>query len=374
MSEKILENLIRQMMEQGGQQVSFGWQGGEPTLMGIDFYKKAFEFQKKYGRSGQVCGNGLQTNGLLIDDAWSVFLHDSRFLVGLSLDGPDHIHDRYRKDRAGNGTWEKVVKARDTMLRHEVEVNALVVVNDYSVQFPEEIYNFHKNNSLNYMQFVPCMETDPGNPLNQTSCSVNPDVYGDFLITLFKRWYQDFINDLPTTFIRWFDSLFYTYAGFPAPECTLVPECGIYTVVEHNGDVYACDFFVEPEWRLGNLENNRLVDLLNSDKQRAFGRIKRQLPEECESCRWLSHCYAGCPKDRQNGRMPAGSNPFCRSFQQFFEYADPILNAMAFKWHERERRKTVLQHIQQSGIEVRRNDLCPCGSGKKFKHCCGRNL
>jgi len=331
MSEAILEEMIRQVMEQGSSPISFGWQGGEPTLMGLPFFEKAVEFQKTYGQ-GQTVGNGLQTNGILLDENWAHFLRENRFLVGLSLDGPQHIHDHYRVFRSGKGTWEQVVDRAKLLLDADVAVNALTVVSDYSAQFPEEIYEFHKSLGLTYMQFIPCVETDSRNPTQAAPFSVSPEQYGHFLKKIFDLWWNDFRNGRPTTSVRFFDSVFYTYVGITPPDCTFYKECGIYVVVEHNGDVYACDFFVEPRWRLGNVMNNRLIDLLNSKKQDAFGKVKVQLPQECLTCPWLKHCWGGCPKDRLRDPRDRGSNHFCRSYQMFFEHADARLRELARVW------------------------------------------
>ncbi len=365
MEDRVLRETVRQVMRAGGQQVSFGWQGGEPTLMGRHFFERAVQYQIRYGRPGQVVGNGLQTNGILIDENWARFLAEAKFLVGLSLDGPQHIHDRYRRMRGGQSSWRRVVRARDLMLNAGVEVNALIVVNDYSVRFAREIYEFHKENGLVHMQFIPCVETDPTDPTRAAPFSVDAEAYGRFLCELFDLWMADFRHGEPTTFIRWFDSLFFTYVGLPAPECTLLEECGVYVVVEHNGDVFSCDFFVEPRWYLGNVLEGRLIDFLNSERQREFGRVKKQLPQECRTCPWLRHCWGGCPKDRLRDPRDQGSNHFCLSYKMFFEHADKRFQELARRW------KAQQEAARARPRKVGRNDPCPCGSGLKYKHCCG---
>ncbi|MBN1996590.1 anaerobic sulfatase maturase [candidate division KSB1 bacterium] len=332
MNDQVLQALVKQVMETGGRQLSFGWQGGEPTLMGLTFFQKVVEYQKKYGSPGQIVGNGLQTNGILIDEKWAGFLHQAKFLVGLSLDGPKHVHDRYRKYLSGKSSWEKVVRARDILLAADVEVNALVVVNDYSVHYVEEIYEYHKTNGLSYMQFIPCVEPDPQDTSRTAPYSVSGEDYGRFLIKLFDLWSADFRQGQPTTFIRWFDSLFFTYVDREAPECTLLPECGVYVVVEHNGGVYSCDFFVEPGWYLGNVLENNLENMLNSNTQKRFGEVKKVLPTECPDCQWLDHCRGGCPKDRQGDPADRGSNHFCQSFKMFFQHADGTFRKLADNW------------------------------------------
>jgi uncharacterized protein len=327
MSEAVLRTTIRQVMQQGGRQVNFAWQGGEPTLMGLPFFEMALQYQARCGRPGQETGNGLQTNGLHIDRQWSRFLAEARFLVGLSLDGPEHIHDRYRRFRSGQGSWQRVTATRDLLCSAGVAVNALIVVNEYSVRYPEEIYAFHKQGGITHLQFIPCLEPDPAQAEGRAAFSVSAEAYGRFLITLFDLWRADFQQGRPTMFIRWFDSLFYTYMGFAAPECTLLPECGVYLVIEHNGDVYSCDFYVDEAHRLGNVSREGLAGLLNSSAQEAFGQTKRAWPETCSACPWLPHCHGGCPKER--GFRADGVNYFCPAWKSFFEYADPYFRRLA---------------------------------------------
>jgi len=338
MSEQVLRTMIKQVMWQGGKQISFGWQGGEPTLMGIPFYERAVEYQVRFGQQGQTVGNGLQTNGVLINEDWAVFLRDAQFLVGLSLDGPAHVHDKYRRFPSGKSSWEHVVKARDILLKKGVAVNALVVVNDHSVKFPREIYEYHKSNGLDHMQFIPCVEPDPSDPGKTADFSVHADAYGRFLCEIFDLWYSDFENGRPTTSVRWFDSLFYTYVGYQAPECTLLKECGVYVVVEHNGNVYSCDFFVEPKWLLGNVLTDKIDEMLNSPLQDKFGKIKTELPKECHTCQWLDFCWGGCPKDRQGDPADKGSNHFCKSYITFFEHADDKMRKLAEDWRREQGR------------------------------------
>jgi uncharacterized protein len=376
MSDAVLEETVRQIMTQGGRELSFGWQGGEPTLMGREFFEKAVEYQKKHGRSGQTVGNGLQTNGLLIDKAWSEFLRDARFLVGLSLDGPQRVHDRYRMDRGGRPTWSRVMKALRLMLENEVDVNAVTVVNDYSARFPEAVYEFHKDSGLRFMQFIPCVELDPSDPEEIAPFSVKPDQFGRFLCEVFDCWVRDFKRGAPTTFVRWFDALFSTYVGLPPAECTLQEECGSYVVIEHNGDVFSCDFFVEEKWKLGNLMQGNLLEMLNAPKQQAFGRLKADLPEICRSCRWRIHCRGGCTKDRSNGRTGENSPYLCEAYKMFFAHADSHLRRLADQWMgerlEGARRRPMDEGHARGGRRPGRNDPCPCGSGEKYKRCCGK--
>jgi len=370
MSRELLAVMVKQAFSQAGERIMFGWQGGEPSLMGLAFFKDAIALQSEH-HGGRLIGNGLQTNGLLLDEDWARFLARSRFLVGLSLDGPEHVHDRYRRTRGGRGSWAAVRDRAKLLLDHGVEVNALVVLNDYSARFVEEIYEFHKELGLYHMQFIPCLEPDPAGSGKPAAFSLSPGPYGEALKKLFDLWLADFRDGLAVTTIRFFDSVFYGYVGLPPPECTLCPECGIYVVVEHNGDVYACDFYVDPEWKLGNLKDDLLIELLNSERQAEFGRRKARLAPECRTCRWLQSCRGGCPRERGFDADP-GSNHFCAAYRAFFEHAHDRLSALAQKWKQ-ERRDQIPEPAAAPIISPPgRNDPCPCGSGRKYKKCCGR--
>jgi len=374
MSEEILEEVVKQMMQQSANEVSFGWQGGEPTLMGISFFKKAVEFQQKYSR-GQTVGNGFQTNGILINSEWAKFLKEYNFLVGISLDGPEHVHDYYRKMSGGQKTWKKISDNAKLLLDSDVAVNALSVVNNYSVNYPEEIYNYHKSLGLNFMQFIPIVETDPNDSTKAASFSVSEEKYGEFLIKLFDLWKADFENDVPKTSIRFFDSVFFSYVGLEPPDCSLMKECGVYVVAEHNGDIFSCDFFVEPQWKLGNVMEDKLIDLLNSEKQLNFGKQKSTLIDECKNCKWLKYCWGGCPKDRLHDPRDKGRSHFCKAYKMFFEHADSFLTQLAEEWKHQQsktyKNEEIKELIQKGELKVGRNDPCPCGSGKKYKKCCG---
>ena len=376
----VMEEMVRQVMHAGRAAISFGWQGGEPTMMGLDFFRRVVEVQQESGFPGQSVGNGLQTNGILIDDEWCEFLREYNFLVGLSMDGPQHVHDKYRLTAGGRPSWENVYESGKRMLDAGVAVNGLVVVNDYSRQFPEEIYEFHRGAGYEFMQFIPCVETDPHDPTRAAPFSVSAEQYGEFLCRLFDCWKKDFKDGRPTTSIRYIDSVFHTYVDLAPPECTLLEECGCYVVIEHNGDVYACDFFVEPDWKLGNVMDGNLVEMLNSPRQKEFGLVKSKLPSECPDCSWLNHCWGGCPKDRQRDPRDNGSNHFCRSYMMFFEHADDEMRRLAEEWKAEQQREMEDQQRRMQELaqlnpkeKVGRNDPCPCGSGNKYKKCCGRN-
>ncbi|MFA7490845.1 MAG: anaerobic sulfatase maturase [Mariniphaga sp.] len=338
MSDEVQEEMIRQVMQQSGDSVSFAWQGGEPTIMGLGFYKRAIELEKKYGH-GQSVGNGLQTNGTLLTPEWAEFLKEYDWLVGVSLDGPEFIHNHYRRDKTGQGTHRKVEDNIRMLLENQVAVNVLATLNDYSVQFPDEIYNYFKSLGLTWMQFIPIVETDPMDPTRAASFSVSAQQYGEFLCRTFDLWLADFQQGKPTTQIRHFDSVFYPYVGLPAPECTMMKQCGVYVVVEHNGNVYSCDYFVEPKWKLGHIMEQRIINMLNSKKQQVFGAAKAALPGECRRCPWLTKCYGGCTKDRIKDPNDNRKPRFCKSYQMFFAHADPTLKMLADQWKKEQHDK-----------------------------------
>lgn len=331
MTPEIQEEMIRQVMQQSGDAVSIAWQGGEPALMGLDFYKRSIELEKKYGH-GQSVGNAFQTNGTLLDGEWAKFFKKYDWLIGLSLDGPQHIHDRYRTDKGLHPTWEKVEGTAQMLLAEGVAVNAMCCITDYSSDYAEELYNYYKDLGLTWMQFIPIVETDKDDPTKAAPFCVTDEQYGHFLITLFDLWINDFQNGEPTTSIRHFESVFHSYVGIEAPECALMKECGPYVVIEHNGNVYSCDFFVEPRHRLGNIRQTKITDMLNSKKQDEFGKAKTLLPRKCKFCPWYSKCFGGCTKDRIKDPNDQRQPRFCLSYQLFFEHADARMKVLAEQW------------------------------------------
>lgn len=330
MTAEILEETVRQVMEQSGPGVSMAWQGGEPTLMGLDFYKRAVDLQKKFG-AGKLVENSLQTNGIFLDSNWAAFLRENNWLVGISLDGPKDIHDRYRLDRGRKGTHLRVEENARMLFSEGVLANAMCVVTSHSVKHADDLYHYFKDLGYKYMHFIPILERDEDDPGKLASYSVSARDYGEFLIRMFDLWVADFENGMPGTSLNLFETLLYPYVRLPSPNCTLNRACGNYVVVEHNGDVYSCDFFVEPQWKLGNIGQHRILDMLNSEKQNTFGSSKGQIPQECKECKWLSKCYGGCLKDRKNNIRNKERTAFCESHKMFFEHADPMLEQMALK-------------------------------------------
>ena len=394
MDADTLQAIVEQMMVMGGLNPSFGWQGGEPTLMGLDFFRQVVDLQRRFGKIGQQVGNGFQTNGFLIDEEWAAFLAQYQFLVGLSLDGPQHVHDHYRRDRGGKGTWERVVYSAQRLRAHGAAVNCLAVVNDYSARFPEETYDFLRSEGFDFLQFIPIVEPD-GAGQGAAPFSLSSEAFGDFFCRIFDRWVADFSDGLPMVSVRWFDSLLHTYVGLEAPECPMQDECGVYLCIEHNGDVYPCDFYVEPDLRLGNVHHDRLDHLLNCEKMRIFARAKRRVPGQCACCRWWRQCRGGCVKDRQKDPGDGGMNHFCSGMRRFFEHADPTFRRLAERWKQIQQEKSGPPAAKRQAEPPRqappsrvspvsaargaerpgapgRNTPCPCGSGKKYKRCCGR--
>ncbi len=329
MSEETLEELVKQAYERNDPPL-FAWQGGEPTMMGLPFFRRALELQRHYAE-GRPVQNTIQTNGILIDEEWANFLRINKFLVGLSLDGKKPIHDAHRQDASGEGSWLKVQKAARLLMRKKVDVNALATVNAESVHKPEETYRFLKALGFTFMQFIPIVETDPEDPSKATDWSVDPEDYGRFLCRIFDLWVKDIdMEQLKAKIsIRYFDSLLHTYLGKTPSDCTMIPECGVYLVVEHNGDVFPCDFFVKPELKLGNIHSGNLRTMLNSKKQTNFGRMKYDMVDECRTCPWLNQCHGGCLKDRYRDPRDRGRSHFCLSTKIFLEHADTKFQELA---------------------------------------------
>jgi len=326
MSEHVLDNMIADYLSLRLPVSSFAWQGGEPTLMGLNFFQQVVALQKQYGRPGQVVSNALQTNALLLDDNWCRFLHEYRFLVGISLDGPQPLHDHYRVNRNGQGSFAQVMAAIDTCRRHEVEFNILVLLNDLNVKASDELFDFFVGNDFRFLQFIPCVEKDPHTGAI-ADFAVRPADYGEFLCRIFDRWLQFGPTNLS---IRLFDSMLSYYATGRHSNCTFAARCDDYVVVEHNGDVFCCDFFVDDDWRLGNILETPVAELFASDKKHTFARHKRPISGRCLACRHRRLCRGGCLKDRAvvTGDFSEPSY-FCAAYKRFFDYSQPQLLELA---------------------------------------------
>lgn len=317
MSYKVLEALTVQYLRIAGDIASFCWQGGEPTLMGLEFFERAMHLQRANVRSGQALSNTIQTNGLLINHDWARFLKRHGFLVGVSLDGPKELHDHYRKDGAQRGSFDRVMRAIGCLREHDVEFNILCVLNDVTVKHPERLIEFFLSHDLRYLQFIPCVEWDESGE-RIAPFSVTPEAYGEFLCRAFDMWHGD---GVPQFYERFFNDVLAVYAGYGMPTCVMKRRCGDYVVVEYNGDVYACDFFVEPQWRYGNLLESPLEELLKIPVALRFRERKRLLSRECLSCRWLHICNGGCPKYRMFAGGVECVNYFCGAYKRFFSHS-----------------------------------------------------
>lgn len=314
MSDEVLMKLTAQILSLSGEAVSFCWQGGEPTLAGIDFYRKAIRYQSMFKLPFQIIENSLQTNGILIDDRWASFLSRYDFLVGVSLDGPREVHDLYRRNRGGVGSYEAVIRCIDTLRRYSVKFNILTVVNNLNVKDPKGLYRFMVGMSFKYLQFIPCVERNPYGGI--TDYSVAPGDYGRFLCEVFDEWFND---GNPETYVRDFEDILISYVFGDTPSCIFGRRCGRYIVVEYNGDVYPCDFYVDRRWLLGNIMEDDLEDIVTSERFIEFASMKDRLRERCGDCRWLNYCNSGCPRHWEIRNY--SENHLCSSYKTFFEYA-----------------------------------------------------
>ena len=327
MSDEVLEKLVKDYMRLGFGVSGFAWQGGEPTLMGVDFFQRAVELQKKYGRGGQEVSNTLQTNGILLDDKWCRFFHDNKFLLGISIDGPREFHDYHRLDHSGAGTFDKVMRGIQTCKEYKVEFSALILLNNKSVEHPDELFDFLIENDMTYLQFIPCVETDPASG-EIADFSITPQQYGEFLCRIFDRWYDYGTEKLN---IRDFDSIVTYYVLGKHTICTYSKQCAGFLVVEHSGDCFCCEFFVEPKWRLGNILETPIEKLVASGKKRTFARTKQNLSNKCLICKYLDICRGGCMKDRLrlNDSRRSRESYFCEGYKQFFDYTLPRFTQIA---------------------------------------------
>ena len=334
MSEELLEKFIQQYLESQTQpQVMFTWHGGETMMRNISFYKKALELQKKYGRGRQI-DNSLQTNGTLLTDEWCRFFKENNFLVGVSIDGPQEFHDEYRKTADGRSTFFKVMQGINLLKKYGVDFNVMAVVNDFNVDYPLEFYNFFKELGNPFIQFTPIVERYSNGEI--TPWSVPADKWGDFLIAIFDEWVKE---DVGRYYIQYFDSTLANWVGQQPGVCTLAKTCGHAGVMEFNGDVYSCDHFVFPQYKLGNIYSQTLTEMMYSDKQLKFGADKfDSLPTQCKECEFLFACYGECPKNRiiKTESGEDGLNYLCKGYYKFFKHVAPYMDYMKNElMHER---------------------------------------
>ena len=325
MSDELLEEFIRQYIElQTSDSVLFTWHGGEPTLRGLDFYRRVVRLQRQYA-GGRHIDNALQTNGTLLDDDWCRFLRDEGWLVGISIDGPEHLHDAYRRDAAGAPTHAQVMRGIAKLKQFDVEWNAMATVNQATALEPEAFYHFFKEIGCRYLQFTPVVEREDG---AVAPYSVTPEAWGTFLCTLFDEWVR---NDVGEVFVQIFDATLAGWMGVEPGVCTLARTCGHAAAIEADGSVYACDHFVFPDYRLGNIRETPLLSLLQSERQQAFGASKRDgLSRRCRQCQWLFACHGECLRNRfvTGADGDEHQNYLCDGYRRYFAYVAPAMDFM----------------------------------------------
>jgi serine-type anaerobic sulfatase-maturating enzyme len=331
MSDEVLTAMIRRYMKLRMPQSVFAWQGGEPTLMGLPFFERAVSLMQQFGQRGQSVSNALQTNGILIDEKWCKFLRGYNFLVGLSLDGPPEIHDHYRVTMNDKGTHAEVLRAFKLMQQSQVEFNTLTVVNELTAKHAKTLYGYFLELGMKHMQFIPCIETD-SRTLEPHPFSVTPEAYADFLCELFDCWKKDVFDCVS---IRMFDGILNKELTGCTNLCYLDGTCGECPVIEYNGDVYPCDFFVEPEQKLGNILKTPLDKIVTRAKARQFRAGRFKLPGDCEGCEWVNLCRGGCMKDRERiGGSFDVPTWFCETYKRFFPYVHDEIKSIAHKVRE----------------------------------------
>jgi len=395
MTDDVLESYIRQYIEaQDVPEVAFAWQGGEPTLMGLDFFRRVVALQQQYA-NGKRISNAFQTNGTLLDDAWCEFFKANGFLIGLSIDGPRELHDRYRLDRKGKPTFDVVCRGMALLKKHEVDFNALCVVNRVNSKKPLEVYRFLRDEGSGFMQFIPLVERTglrdglaqpPGRasakveqPSPVTPWSVEPLAFGQFLCAVFDEWVR---KDVGRAFVQIFDVSLGLWMGMPASLCVFAETCGNAMALEHNGDLYACDHYVYPDYRLGNIMARSIRELADSEQQQKFGQDKRDsLPDYCRQCDVHFACNGECPKHRfmKTPDGQSGLNYLCVGYKQFFHHIDAHMTTMGRLLQRGLPAAHIMQRLAEEEAKAKqagafasagRNDPCPCGSRKKYKKCC----
>ena len=341
MSDELLEKFIEEYVNsQTMQEVLFTWHGGETLMRPLSFYRKAQALQKRYARGRQIV-NCLQTNGTLLTDEWCRFFHDNQWLVGISIDGPQEFHDEYRKNKQGRPSFVKVMQGINLLKKHNVEWNAMAVVNDYNADYPLEFYHFFKELDCHYIQFAPIVEriaphadgrhlaaVDEESKEGLADFSITPRQWGNFLCSIFDEWVR---QDVGNYYIQLFDSTLANWVGEQPGICTLAKTCGHAGVMEFNGDVYSCDHFVFPQYKLGNIYSNTLAEMMYGERQQKFGQAKyTALPAQCKKCPYLFACNGECPKNRfcKTADGEPGLNYLCQGYYRFFDHAAPYMDFM----------------------------------------------
>jgi uncharacterized protein len=398
MADELLEAYLRQLIESHlTEDVTVAWQGGEPTMMGLEFFGRAVELVDELKRPHQRIHHTIQTNGVLIDERWAGFFKENDYLVGLSVDGPEPLHDRYRVDKRGRGTFDRVMAGFDHLRRADVDVNVLCTVHAGNQDHPLEVYRFFRDEmGVRFIQFIPVVErtTETLLPLanlgwsttksnrrpvyvQQGSCvterSVDPAAFGRFLTSVFDEWVQ---GDIGEVYVQHFDTALANWYGEPPGVCVFSETCGAAVALEHNGDVYSCDHYVEPDYLLGNIADIPLGELVRSERQLKFGRDKRDtLPEFCRNCDVRFACHGGCPKNRfaETPDGEPGLNYLCAGYKHFFGHVDEPMQVMSDLLRENRAPAELPRVLEERHARrvagVGRNDPCPCGSGAKFKRC-----
>ena len=394
MSEDTLELYLRQLIEAHARvpEVTIAWQGGEPTLMGLDFFRRSVEITQKYLRPGQRALHTIQTNGTQLDAEWAAFFKEQEFLVGISIDGPREIHDTYRHTRGGRGSFDQVMRGLDALRAAEVDWNALTTVHAANAERGREVYCFLRDAlGARFVQFIPIIERVPDadadgavpwsswrdRPLYVqegeavTARSITGEGYGRFLIDVFEEWVR---RDIGEVFVQMFDVALANWYGEPPSLCVHSETCGNALALEHNGDLYCCDHFVEPGYLLGNIAEHDMADLVASPRQRQFGLDKRDtLPQYCLDCEVRFACHGGCPKDRfiSTPDGEPGLNYLCPGYKLFFHHVDEPMRAMSDLLRQGRPPSDLSGRYAAHDADRGRNDPCPCGSGRKWKQCHG---
>ena len=368
MPENILEEYIKQHIRTSPDpEVRFSWHGGEPTILGLDYFHRIVKLQRKYQSPQQHILNGIQTNGIQLNEEWCRFFASEDFSVGLSLDGPQKLHDCFRLTKDGKPTHKEVMRGYNLLREHQISCDILCVVNAKNVQYPTQVYRFFKQIDAPYVSFLPVVELQTDTENGVSSSTVAADAWGEFLCTIFDEWID---RDIGKIKIQIFEEAARTAFGQDHSLCIFRPTCGDIPVIEHNGDFFSCDHFVDEAHRIGNIMETPLIKLLESPEQRAFGLAKLDsLPRTCRECEVRSMCHGECPKNRflQTPDGKEGLNYLCAGYKRFFNHCRPFISQVAAQWKK--------QNLKQSGISQKqmkagRNNPCPCGSGLKYKKCC----
>jgi len=392
MDDDTLERYIQQYIDaQMGQEVQFAWQGGEPTLMGVEFFRKVVALCAQYAGNKRI-SHAFQTNGILLNDEWCELFKQHQFLIGVSIDGPPNLHDGYRVTRTKKSTHAKVMKGIEYLKKHRIEFNTLTVVHDLNAQHPERVYRFLKQIGSRYLQFIPLVEREASATPDDTQAltlvlpseleakvttwSVPSKQYGAFLNGVFDVWVK---SDVGRVFVNMFDSTLATWCGHASGSCITSETCGHAFALESNGDLYQCDHFVYPEHLLGNIHENTIKEMNNSASAKQFGADKAStLNQDCLQCEYKFACHGGCPKHRfsvsRSGYL--NHNYFCSGYTNFFKHTEPYMRLMAALIENKQSPAHIMAIIEQqpkllySLFKVSKNSPCPCGSGEKFKRCC----